>query len=67
MMAFPEDWEPGRWYLEPDAQEVNRRWQSDFAALVRGSDDDNLIWLGREPFVQRCGFASRFRLFHPAR
>ena len=64
MMAFPEDEEPEEWYLERDAEETNRRWKVAFADLVWGDHTDNLIWLAREPFAERCGLASHFRLFN---
>ena len=66
MLAFPTDREPEKWHLLPDAEEVNRQWRTEFALMVWGSHADAQAWSNREPFAERCGLASHYRLFNPS-
>ena len=55
--------DPDEWYLLPDAEEINRQWKTEFSRMVWGDHTQALTWLAREPFAERCGLASHFRLF----
>ena len=60
MVAFPMDERPDEWLLKPDAPGITLEWDTNFAAMVWGEQREDLkpgalIWLKREPFLQRCG------------
>ena len=62
MVAFPNDEDPEDWYLQPNAEAINLRWQAAFASLVWG-DAEAPERPTRTSFWARCGLASHYRLF----